>query len=367
VAGVQHEPPGVHVSPDPHVHVIVVPLHVSWTGAHEPGEQLSVGHTHVFELEHVLPPGHDPHLTSSPHELVTVPHLPVHTAGGGGVGHFVQLWRTPPHPSETPVPGSQTPGLAHVSGVQPQVFVVVLQGADVHWLVPQSIVTPQPVSFPHRPAQSAAVGGTHATHWFVFASQICVAPPSSDVGQDPHSLVTPHESTMVPHSAPAALHAGFVDWQRCVSLLQASPEGHLPQFTASPQSFTVPHAFTPIAAQIPGTQPSPPTAPSGRISGPASFPPFPPPLPPASSPPLPGPPSPPASSPPPLGAPPSAVLPIDPIAPLPPPLPSTPASLTVAPLLPAPRRDAPALLAPPHPIATAAAASATRTEHMCAR
>jgi hypothetical protein len=87
---VQHEPDPVHVSPDPHVHVIVVPLHVSWTGAHELGAQLSVGHSHVFELEHVMPPVHPGHVTSSPHEFLTVPHLPVHTAGGGGVAHFAQ-------------------------------------------------------------------------------------------------------------------------------------------------------------------------------------------------------------------------------------------------------------------------------------
>jgi hypothetical protein len=69
-----------------------------------------------------------------------------------------------PQPSETPVPGSHTPGLAQVRGVQPHVFVVVSHATPVHWLVPQLTLTPQPVSVPHLPAQLALVGGTQATH-----------------------------------------------------------------------------------------------------------------------------------------------------------------------------------------------------------
>ena len=111
---------------------------------------------------HDGPPVQPPQLKLSPQEFATVPHLPVQTAGGGGVAHGVQPWRMFPQPSETPVPGSQMPGLLQVSGVQPQVFVAALQAADVHWLVPQSIDTPQPLSVPHLPVQSAAVGGTQA-------------------------------------------------------------------------------------------------------------------------------------------------------------------------------------------------------------
>jgi hypothetical protein len=91
-----------------------------------------------------------------------------------------------------------------LSGVQPQVFVSELQAAPVHWVVPQSIVTPQPVILPHFPVQLAFVGGTQATHWFVFASQICDAPASALDGHEPQLIATPHESTIVPHSAPAA-------------------------------------------------------------------------------------------------------------------------------------------------------------------
>jgi len=242
---------------------------------------------------HVLPPVQPPQLTSSPHEFFTVPHLPEQTAGGAGAAHFVQFFSVPPQPSDTPPPGSHTPGLEHVSGVQPHVCVVVLHAALVHWLVPQSTVTPHPVSVPHLSAQSAVVGGTQAVHWFVFASQICVAPPSSDVGHEPHSTVTPHESIRAPHSAPAALHAGTVDSQVCVFVLQVSEGGQPPQLTGPPQSLTVPQAFAPIAAQMPGTQPSPLTAPSGRNSGPESA------APPPGPEPLPGPAPPPSSEPPP--------------------------------------------------------------------
>ena len=121
----------------------------------------TLGHWQVLSM-HDVPPVHPPQLKSSPHEFATVPLLPVQIAGGGGVAHFVQLWRMFPQPSETPVPGSQTPGLLQVSGVHPQVFVAALHAAVVHWLVPQSIETPQPVSVPHLPVQSAAVGGMQA-------------------------------------------------------------------------------------------------------------------------------------------------------------------------------------------------------------
>ncbi len=172
-----------------------------------------LAHSHVFAM-HDVPPVHPPQLTLSPHVFFTVPHFPVQIAGGGGAVHFVQLLRMFPHPSETPVPGSQTPGLLQVSGVHPQVFVVVSHAALVHWLVPQSIVTPQPVILPHLPAQDAVVGGVQATHWFVFALQISEAPASALVGHEPQLSATPHESTSVPHCAPAAAHPGFFDSQR---------------------------------------------------------------------------------------------------------------------------------------------------------
>jgi hypothetical protein len=127
---VQHDP-DLHVFPVPHVHVMVVPVHESVMFVHELAGHVTVGHSHVFPV-HVFPPLQPPHETGSPHVFVTVPHLPVHAAGGGGAGHLVQLWRVPPQPSETPVPGSHTPGLAHVSGVHPQVFVNVLHAALVH-------------------------------------------------------------------------------------------------------------------------------------------------------------------------------------------------------------------------------------------
>jgi hypothetical protein len=128
------------------------------------------GHAQTLFV-HTSLPGHAPQLTGSPHVFFTVPHLPVHAAGGGGGGHFAQVWRTLPQPSSIPPPGSHTPG-PQVRGMQPHVFVVVSHGAlPGHWVVPQSMVTPHPVIFPHLPVQSAAVGGTHAVHWWVVASQ----------------------------------------------------------------------------------------------------------------------------------------------------------------------------------------------------
>ncbi len=194
----QHAP-DLQVAPVAHEQVIVVPVHVSVMFVQELVGQVTVGHSQVLPT-HVFPPVQPPQLTLSPQVFFTVPHFPVQAAGGGGGGHFVQLWRIVPQPLETPVPGSHTPGLAQVRGVQPHVFVVVSHGSLVpHWAVPQLTDTPQPVSVPHLPVQSAAVGGTHATHWFVFASQICVVPPSLVVGQEPQLMATPHESMIVPH------------------------------------------------------------------------------------------------------------------------------------------------------------------------
>jgi hypothetical protein len=87
------------------------------------------------------------------------------------------------------------------------------------------------VSVPHLPAQLARVGGTQATHWFVFASQICDAPASFEVGHEPQSKVTPHVSTMTPHSAPAFPQAAFFDSHRCVSGSHTSAAGQVPQLT----------------------------------------------------------------------------------------------------------------------------------------
>ena len=143
---------------------MVVPVQVSLMSVHELAGQVTAGHSQALATQ-ALPPVQPPQLTLSPQVFFTVPHLPEHAAGGGGVGHFAQFLRIPPQPFETPVPGSHTPGLAHVSGVHPQVFVASLHGsADPHWVVPQSIVTPHPVSVPHLLVQSAAVGGTQATH-----------------------------------------------------------------------------------------------------------------------------------------------------------------------------------------------------------
>jgi hypothetical protein len=212
---------------------------------------------------HDVPPVQPPQSMLSPHVFFTVPHLPVQIAGGGGVEHFAQFFRIFPHPSETPVPGSQTPGLLHVRGVQPHVLVVVSHAVLVHWLVPQSIVTPQPVIVPHFPLQDAIVGGVQATHWLVFPLQISEEPASALVGHEPQSSVTPQASTRTPHSAPAAAHPGFFDVHRCVWMSQTSADEHAPQFTGWPQSSRVPHALAPRSAQMPGTQPSPATAPSG--------------------------------------------------------------------------------------------------------
>jgi hypothetical protein len=266
----------------------------------------------------------------SPHEFFTVPQaLPEQTAGGGGAVHFLHPLRTLPQPSATPPPLSQTPGLLQVSGVQPQVLVAALHSALLgHCEVPQSTVTPQPLKVPHLPVQSALVGGTQAVHWCVLASQICGAV------QVPQSMATPHESWMVPHCAPAAEHSGFFDSHWWVSGLQTSLDGHAPQLTVWPQLSIGPQAFAPMALQTLGTQPSPPTAPSGRNTGPESLepsdePPSPPPLPlPESSPPplLP-------ESPPPPELEPSSPLPAEPS-----PTPTLPSPLPIA---------LPSALAPP--------------------
>jgi hypothetical protein len=168
VFGVQHVPDFPHVAPPgAPVHVLVAPQFTMFPmqsafmpqsfGPH------GFGHWHVFAM-HDVPPVHPPQATLSPQLFFTVPHFPLHAAGGGGGGHFAQLWRMFPQPSATPVPGSQTPGLLHVSGTHPHPFVCGLQVALPHWAVPQSTVTPQPVSLPHFPAQLAIVGGAQATH-----------------------------------------------------------------------------------------------------------------------------------------------------------------------------------------------------------
>jgi hypothetical protein len=208
VFGVQHVPPLPQVPPPgAPLQVFVAPqltvLPLQSVFVPQSFGPQGLGHWHVLAM-HDVPPVQPPQLTLSPQLFFTVPHFPLQTAGGGGGGHFVQLWRMFPQPSATPVPGSQTPGLLQVRGVQPQPFVSGLHAALVHWLVPQSIVTPQPVIFPHLPVQLAVVGAAQDTHWWVFASQIWDAPASALAGQEPQLIGTPHESTIVPHSAPAA-------------------------------------------------------------------------------------------------------------------------------------------------------------------
>jgi hypothetical protein len=108
-----------------------------------------------------------PQLIESPHVFFTVPHLPTHTGFSGGVAHFVQPVSVPPQPSLTGVPsvGWQTPGLAHVSGVQHAPVSELHLAVPVHAVAVHVIVVPHPVSVvTHLPAQSACVGGTHAMH-----------------------------------------------------------------------------------------------------------------------------------------------------------------------------------------------------------
>ena len=49
-----------------------------------------LGHSHVFAV-HTVPPVQPAQVMLSPQLFFTVPHLPVQTAGGGGVAHLVQL------------------------------------------------------------------------------------------------------------------------------------------------------------------------------------------------------------------------------------------------------------------------------------
>jgi len=149
----------------------------------------------------------------SPHEFVTLPHLPLHAGGRGGGGHDGQPWSVPPQPSLTPVPvGSQTPSTPpstltpQASGVQHSPLSVLHFWGVVHVTgVGQVMVTPQPLSVALQlSAQSACVGGTHATHWCVVASH------TSGLAHVPQFTSTPHESGMNPHWAPCAAHDAFV-------------------------------------------------------------------------------------------------------------------------------------------------------------
>jgi hypothetical protein len=203
------------------------------------------------------------------------------------------------------------PGLAQVSGVQEQVFVVVLHVSPPEH-EPQFTVTPHPVSVPHLPVQSLGVGGEHATHWCVVVLQM------SGASHGAHVTGVPHESMIVPHCAPWATHVEFAAWQRCVSELQTKPVEQLPQSTGAPQPSSInPQALTPRRLQTFEMQASRFSAPSGKNSGPES-------TGPESSPPLDPLPSPPPelpSSPP--DDEPSLLPPLDPSPPLLEPLPSS--------------------------------------------
>ena len=153
-APVAHEPPQLTVFP---WQSVAVPEH-EFAGH-------AGGQAQVLSAPQTSPDGQLPQAKLSPQEFLTVPHFGVppstpQTAGGGGIGHAPHPESLPPQPSETP---SQAPGLLQVRGEQPQVFVVALQVTPpAH--TGQVIETPQPVSVPHRPAQSAIVGATQAMH-----------------------------------------------------------------------------------------------------------------------------------------------------------------------------------------------------------
>lgn len=136
-------------------HETVSPVHESVNDAHEFAGHV-FGVQHVPEVPHVLPPGallqsfvapqftlfpwqsvtvpqeFAPHVvapghaTLSPQAFFTVPHWVWQIAGWP---HGVHPWRMFPQPSETPPPGSHTPGVLHVMGVQPHVFVAWLHGS----------------------------------------------------------------------------------------------------------------------------------------------------------------------------------------------------------------------------------------------
>jgi len=170
VGGAQHSPPtqvSVTVQPP---HATGVPHELSCVPQAFPVH----ADTHVHRLfTHAWPwpPSVSqfvvPQLIESPHVFFTVPHLPSQSGFSGGAAHFVQPVRVPPHPSLTGVPsvGWQTPGLAHVSGVQHAPVSPLHLAAPVQAVGVQVMVVPHPViDVTHLPAQSACVGGTHATH-----------------------------------------------------------------------------------------------------------------------------------------------------------------------------------------------------------
>jgi hypothetical protein len=188
VAGVQQVPPAPHVVPP--LHVTVLP-HESVLVPHSFAVQPLTQVHSLFTHSCPCPPSWlqlpVPQLTVSPHAFLSVPHLPAHAGGSGGVGHAAQL-SVPPQPSLTPVP--HTLGLEHVRGVQHWSVIVLHFAGDVHVTgVGHVTVTPQPVRVAAQlAAQSAAVGGVHATHWCVVASQ------TSGLVHAPQFTSTPHES-----------------------------------------------------------------------------------------------------------------------------------------------------------------------------
>jgi hypothetical protein len=269
VTGAQHAPPM------PQVSVAVVQLHVTEL----PHESVFVPHTFPLHGEtqvHLLfthscpcPPSVlqfvVPQLTVSPHEFFSVPHFPSHAGGSGAAGHFVHPVSTPPHPLPTtaPPPGSHTPGLAQVSGVQ-QEPVRALHDVPTPHVVGDGhvMVVPHPeIDDTHLPVQSAAVGGTHATHLLSVHTSV-----PGQVGQ---TTATPHESVTTPHWAPCAAHAGFAETHSCVLSLQTSFAGQAAGFPASlqwndglPQFSNAPQAPAPRMAQMFSTHASGPNPPS---------------------------------------------------------------------------------------------------------
>ena len=153
-------------------------------------------------------PGQLPQLSLSPQAFVTTPHFPPASlsqrAGGGGVGHELVQSSVPPQPSEMPL---HAPGLLQVKGTQPHLLVAVLQVTPpAH--AGQVTETPHPVSVPHFPAQSASVGGMHAMHWCVCASQTCGA------RHEGQRTSTPHESRIA-RTAPRRRRTPGSGTRRC--------------------------------------------------------------------------------------------------------------------------------------------------------
>lgn len=208
-----------------------------------------------------------PQLIVSPHEFLSTPHLPVHAGGRGWGAHAAQPVRTPPHPLLTtaPPPGLHTPGLEQVSGVQQEPVSVLQVEPPLHVSgLGQVMVVPHPViDETHLPAQSAAVGGTHATHLFPWQTSF-----PGHVGQ---ITATPHESAMTPHCAPCAAHAGFAETHWWVLSSQTWFDGQEAGLPASlqwkdgsPQLSNVPHALGPSSAQMLLTHASPGRPPSSK-------------------------------------------------------------------------------------------------------